>query len=403
MGGNAACQGGCGIVYEVSIGAFTLFSPAAVSFADQTISFSSGTQNVILTNNGNRLLTISSIQITGASSTEFSQQNNCPATLPVNASCTVSVTFSPNVLGTASASLTVTDNATGSPQSVPLTGTGVIDVSFSPTTVTFPSQYVGTSGLPQAVTLTNNTNSAITIKGVSSSPSDFAALNSCPDTLQPGGYCTVGVFFDPTASGTRNGILIVTDNAPTGQQTVQLTGVGQDFSMLSSSPSASVAPGQMATYNVEIEPAGGFNQTVALSCTGAPIDSTCSVSPSSVKLSGSGTVPATITVATAGGSAALFTPSAFARRSIVALWLAFAGFPGLVLVGTGTKRRRALLRAIVLFCLISGTVMWTSCGGGGSGSGAATPAGSYNLTVVGTFSSGPANLVHSTKLTLVVQ
>ena len=38
-------------------------------------------------------------------------------------------------------------------------------------------------------------------------------------------------------------------------------------------------------------------------------------------------------------------------------------------------------------------------GTGGSG----TPAGMYNLTVVGTFSSGSANLVHSTKLTLVVQ
>ena len=40
---------------------------------------------------------------------------------------------------------------------------------------------------------------------------------------------------------------------------------------------------------------------------------------------------------------------------------------------------------------------------GSSGGGSATPAGSYNLTVVGTFSSGSANLVHSTKLTLVVQ
>jgi hypothetical protein len=45
----------------------------------------------------------------------------------------------------------------------------------------------------------------------------------------------------------------------------------------------------------------------------------------------------------------------------------------------------------------------TTGGGGTGGSGPSTPAGSYNLIVVGTFSQGSANLVHSTKLTLVVQ
>jgi hypothetical protein len=48
----------------------------------------------------------------------------------------------------------------------------------------------------------------------------------------------------------------------------------------------------------------------------------------------------------------------------------------------------------------------SACGGGngmGGSGGSATPAGTYNLTVAGTFTSGSANLVHSTKLTLVVQ
>jgi hypothetical protein len=72
----------------------------------------------------------------------------------------------------------------------------------------------------------------------------------------------------------------------------------------------------------------------------------------------------------------------------------------------------------VALCLAFGMVMWTACGGGGTGSGssnnnggdngggtggATTPAGSYNLTVVGTFSQGSANLVHSAKLKLIVQ
>jgi uncharacterized repeat protein (TIGR03803 family) len=420
-GAGIGCGGyPCGLVYQVSIGAFALFSPAALGYADQTLNFASPSQNVTLTNNGNRPMTISSVQITGANANEFGQQNNCPATLAVNTSCAVSVTFLPTVQGSASASLTVTDNAASSPQSVPLTGTGVIDVTFSPTTVTFPSQYVGTAGLPQAVTLTNNTNNAIAIKSVAASPGDFAALNSCPDTLQPGGYCTVGVFFDPTTSGTRNGTLTVTDTAPTGQQTVMLTGTGEDFAMMAGSPSASVTPGEMAKYTVEVAPTGGFAQTVALSCTGAPLEASCSVSPSSVKLGGSEAEPVTITVATAGGSAGMAYgyPAGFSRRGMLAMWLALAGLPGVVLVG-GARKRRWLLGAVVVLCLVSGMVMWTACGGGGMGSGTSsstgngnggatgggtsTPAGSYNLTVVGTFSSGSANLVHSTKLVLVVK
>ena len=46
---------------------------------------------------------------------------------------------------------------------------------------------------------------------------------------------------------------------------------------------------------------------------------------------------------------------------------------------------------------------WSACGGSMGNSGGATPAGTYNVTVVGTFTSGSANLVHSTKLILTVQ
>jgi hypothetical protein len=409
--GPGGCGGtGCGVVYEVTIGPLPSFSPAAINFADQTTNYASPSQSVTLTNAGNQSMSISSIQITGANSSDFRQQNNCPATLQVNTSCTVNVTFLPTTVGSASASLTVTDNASGSPQSVPLTGTGVIDVTFSPSTVTFPSQYVGTAGLPQAVTLINNTNNPITIKTVTASPGDFAAVSGCGTVLQPGDYCSVGVFFDPTTSGTRNGVLTITDTAPTGQQTVSLTGTGEDFAMMVGAPSASVMPGEMAKYTVEVAPSGGFSQTVALLCTGAPVNASCSVSPSSVKLSGSGSVPVTITVSTAGTSAATTYPAGLARWNMLAL--AFAGLPGVVLLGAVKKKNARMISVIALFCLIAAILLLPSCGGGGMGSGStsttnpsgpSTPAGNYNLTVVGTFSQGSANLVHSTKLTLVVK
>jgi hypothetical protein len=354
-------------------------------------------------------LSITSIQITGANSGDFGQTNNCPSSLTSGNSCQISVTFTPLGLGSANASLTVMDSAPGSPQSVSLTGTGVSGISLSPPNITFPNQYVGTSGLPQSVTLTNTGDAVLTITNVSASPADFAPLSACGNSVNPGAQCSIGVFFDPSTSGTRNGFLTITDDAIDGQQTVPLTGMGQDFSVApSSSSTASVAPGQVASYTVAVKPAGGFNQTVTLSCTGAPVGSSCTVSPSSVKLNGSAPAAITVSVATAGGSAGLTYPGNFSpARNKSALWLAFSGLPGLVLLGTGSRKRHGHLRyGLVFLCVLITVTMWSACGGGsmgGSRSGGGTAPGTYNLTVVGTFSSGSANLVHSTKLTLVVQ
>jgi hypothetical protein len=79
----------------------------------------------------------------------------------------------------------------------------------------------------------------------------------------------------------------------------------------------------------------------------------------------------------------------------------------LVLLGWGPSKQHGRLFYGAIFSSVLFALMTLSaCGGGngmGSGSGSATPAGTYNLTVTGTFSSGSANFVHSTKLTLVVQ
>jgi hypothetical protein len=92
---------------------------------------------------------------------------------------------------------------------------------------------------------------------------------------------------------------------------------------------------------------------------------------------------------------------------MLALWLAFSGLPGLVLLGSRPRKRHGrLFYGVALLCVLFMTMTWSACGGGSSSmgtGGSGTPAGTYNLTVVGTFSSGSANLVHSTKLMLVVQ
>ncbi|HEY6339881.1 MAG TPA: choice-of-anchor D domain-containing protein [Bryobacteraceae bacterium] len=99
-------------------------STAALTFAAQTVETTSPSQPVTVTNSGPGTLVIKSIAFTGANPGDFAQTGNCPADLAVNAACTINVTFTPTATGSRTASMTITDNGSGSPQSVSLTGTG---------------------------------------------------------------------------------------------------------------------------------------------------------------------------------------------------------------------------------------------------------------------------------------
>ena len=111
-----------------------------------------------LTNTGLGILTITSIAASGS----FTQTNSCISTLNPGASCTISVTFKPSVKGTLTGSVSVTDNAPGSPQKVKLTGTGTY-IQLKPTSVNFGSQPIGTKSLPKNITVTNKGSVAVNI------------------------------------------------------------------------------------------------------------------------------------------------------------------------------------------------------------------------------------------------
>ena len=349
-------------------------------------------------------MNISSIGITGPNGAEFSQTNSCGASVPAGQSCTISVTFIPTVFGSASASLNVSDNIGKSPQTVALSGTGSGPaVSLSPSAVSFPSQFVGTSGLPQTVTLTNTGTDTLTIANVTGSPADFGVLNACGSSLAAGASCSIGVFFDPTKGGKRKGTLTVTDNAGGSPQSVSLSGTGQDFSMAASgSSTATVSPGQTASYSIAVSPVGGFNQTVTLSCSGAPAGSTCAV-PASVALNGSTAAMVTVTVTTPTSTGSLTHPNGLPwSGNRLAVWLALPGLSGLLFFGgqAGRSRKRFgwTLKGLVVLCLFALAITLTACGGS-TGSNAAT----YSLKVTGTFAANATTLTRDTELTLVVK
>jgi hypothetical protein len=214
------------VLHQIVQGAIASLSPANLSFGKQTVGITSSPQNVTLQNTGNIKLTITSIQITGTNSSDFGEKNNCPSSLSPNNSCQISVTFKPTTTGTRNAAVNITDNAPGSTQSVSLTGVGVLPaVTFSPTSLTFPTQLVFTTSKAQAVTLTNSGAGVLKINHISVT-SPFSQTNNCPDSLGPGAKCTINVKFHPGNKGVFHSAISVTDNAPGSPQNVPLTGTG---------------------------------------------------------------------------------------------------------------------------------------------------------------------------------
>jgi phosphodiesterase/alkaline phosphatase D-like protein len=242
-------------------------SPTSVVFANQQVNTTSAAQNVTLSNTGGSTLTISSIAITGANPGDFAQTNTCGTSVAAGANCTISVTFRPTATGSRTASVSIADNAAGSPQAVALSGTGAsAAVTLSPASLAFGNQPVNTTSAAQTVTLSNTGNTALTITGISitgTNAGNFAQTNTCGTSVAAGANCAISVTFRPTATGSRTASLSVADSAAGSPQTVALSGTGTRTTV-------TLSPTSLAFGNQLINTTSAA-QTVTLSNTGTAI------------------------------------------------------------------------------------------------------------------------------------
>jgi hypothetical protein len=124
----------------------------------------------------------------------------------------------------------VNEVSADSPQVIPLKGTGEVQVKWTPASLTFAAQTVGTSSAAKVVTFTNNLTTALNFSGASftgTNAGDFAQTNTCGASVPAKGRCTISVTFDPQAKGTRTATLNINDGANTSPQTVPLKGTGK--------------------------------------------------------------------------------------------------------------------------------------------------------------------------------
>ena len=172
------------------------FSPSSLKFGVLQIGLQSPPRTVTVSNVSTHAATIASI----ASSGDFAQANDCPASLAAGQSCTIRVRFHPAQGGTRKGTITLRDNDPGSPsQAIPLSGVGAAQaLSFQPASLDFGGVTVGQSATKSA-TLINDGAAPVAISGisVSSGGTTYVQTNNCPATLAVQQTCAVQVTFTP--------------------------------------------------------------------------------------------------------------------------------------------------------------------------------------------------------------
>ncbi len=201
------------------------FSPITpVNYPYQLIGTTSLKQAVTLTNTGATTLSISSITAHGP----FKESNTCGASVAAGAKCTISMAFKPKSMGNVSGTVSIVDSASSKPQFIDLTGAGTV-VGFSPNTLNFAPQKVGTTSAPQTVTMTNHGTAAVSVTKIFIGGENFRVFsqtNSCPSSLSAGASCAIAVTFSPTKTGKFKATVSADDSGGGSPQSMNLAGTG---------------------------------------------------------------------------------------------------------------------------------------------------------------------------------
>lgn len=298
-------------------------STSNFDFGNQQITAASQPQTFTLANTGNAAMTVSGATLTGANPSDFALFSTAclgtlanPVTIQPGGTCAFDVSFAPTATGSRSATLSVTCGAVNCPLSGSIVGNGINPVGgVSPTSLSFASEYVGTTSAAQTVTVSNNGTTNLDISGVSlggANPGDFMySAPTLPITITPGASASIGVTFAPKAVGSRAATLTFASNDSLHTLSVALSGTGlapaDNALSLSASPNP-VRSGSKVTYTITVTNAGpgaasGLQVTDMLpSGTTFAKVTTTSGSCTAPALGGTGTVTCAVSSLAAGSS-----------------------------------------------------------------------------------------------------
>lgn len=247
-------------------------APASVSFGNVNVG-SSASQNIQLSNTGNSSVTVTQVTASGQGVSVSGVAT--PFNLAPSQSATLSVTFSPSAAGTASGSVTVTNND-GVSTVAAVTGAGAqAGLSVTPASASFGTVIQGNTN-SQTIQLKNSGNANLTISQATVTGSGFSLSGlSLPMTLTPGQSGTFNVQYSPQSTGSANGTVSIVSNAPNSTATVSLSGSGAAATYtLTLNPGnlsfGSVTTGSSASQSFTVKNTGNSNVSISgITSTGA--------------------------------------------------------------------------------------------------------------------------------------
>ena len=237
-------------------------SPASHDFGEQPLGSTSGPQQFTLTNTGTTRLTVGDVSISGADPGDFAiSDDHCSGVAirpAVHNTCTINVTFAPTAIGPRSATLTIPDNAPGSPHTAALSGAGsraasAVQLSASPNPSTFGDPVTLTAHVSTAAPVTPTGSVAFTDGATSlgTAAVDGTGTATLTTTTLHGGQRQITA----TYSGDTN---LLTSSTTTAQQV---------------NPAATTLTAHPAQLVVQLPGTSGLRLSarLALTRTGAPI------------------------------------------------------------------------------------------------------------------------------------
>ena len=305
-------------------------NPTSLAFGSIQVG-SSDSKSETLTNTGASTVTITQATASGAG---FSVSGvSLPATVGANQSVTFTATFSPSSAGAASGALSIVSSASGSPLSIPLSGTGVTQgaLTANPTSLAFGSVQTGNSS-SLSDKLTNSGGSSLTITAASASGTGFSLSGlSLPLTLSSGESTSFTVTFSPTASGAASGSVSITSSGSDSNLSIPLSGTGVTPGALTANPTSlafgSVQVGNSKNLSEVLTNTGGSSVTISqANLTGAAFSVSGLTLP--LTLTANQSVTFTVTFAPTSAAAASGSLSVVSNASNSTL--------GIALSGTGT-------------------------------------------------------------------
>jgi hypothetical protein len=282
-----------------------ILTPVALPFPQTSVNATSAAQNITISNTGSSAVALGAAAVTG----DFTiSANTCGTTLAASTGCTVAVVFHPTVSGARSGTFTITGD--NSALTASLSGNAVLPATdaLSPAALTFAVQALGTTSAAQQVTITNSGDVALTLISTQTT-GDFAAANSCGNSLAAHSTCSITVVFQPKTLGLGTGTLTVFDQYRA--QNIALSGTGV------APPGVSLSPLFGVTFPATGVGLSSAPQTVTLTNNGGlPLSiATLAISGDFAVVPGSNTCGSTLAVSAACTLQIAFAPVAGGART----------------------------------------------------------------------------------------